>query len=244
MNKLHVLELNFEFNGNKDAIYPVLLTDDKEMVLIDCGYPNFLALIEECAIKNNIDISKLTKIIITHHDFDHMGALGEFKRKYPYIKVMAAKEDVPYIEGEKKSLRLQQAESLYESLSDEEKPQAEIFHKTLEAVENCKVDVGLNHGDILEIAGGIEVVATPGHMPGHISLYHKESKSMIVGDALVLEKGELVIALPKYTLNIKEALRSVEKFLNYDIDRIICYHGGVYNKDIRKALKNIIVDLD
>lgn len=244
MNKLHVLELNFEFNGNKDAIYPVLLTDDKEMVLIDCGYPNFLALIEECAAKNNIDISNLTKIIITHHDFDHMGALGEFKRKYPNIKVMAAKEEVPYIEGKKKSLRLQQAESLYGLLSDEEKPQAEIFHKTLESVENCKVDVGLNQGDILDIAGGIEVVATPGHMPGHISLYHKQSKSMIVGDALVLENGELAVALPKYTLNIKEALRSVEKFLNYDIDRIICYHGGVYNKDIRKALKNIIVDLD
>ncbi|WP_017416469.1 MBL fold metallo-hydrolase [Clostridium tunisiense] len=244
MNKLQVLELNFEFNGNKDAIYPVLLMDDKEMVLIDCGYPKFLALIEECAIKNNIDISNLTKIIITHHDFDHMGALGEFKRKYPHIKVMAAKEEVPYLEGKKKSLRLQQAESLYEALPEEEKPQAEIFHKTLEAVENCKVDVGLNHGDILEIAGGIEVVATPGHMPGHISLYHKESKSMIVGDALVLEKGELVIALPKYTLNIKEALRSAEKLLNYDIDRIICYHGGVYTKDIKRALKNIIADLD
>lgn len=244
MNKLQVLELNFEFNGNKDAIYPVLLTDDKEMVLIDCGYPNFLSLIEECAIKNNIDISNLTKIIITHNDFDHMGALGEFKRKYPHIKVMAAKEEVPYIEGKKKSLRLQQAENLYESLPDDEKPQAEIFHKTLESVENCKVDVALNHGDILDIAGGIEVVATPGHMPGHISLYHKESKSMIVGDALVLENGELSIALPKYTLDIKEALKSVEKFLNYDIDRIICYHGGVYTKDIKGSLKNIITDLD
>lgn len=244
MNKLQVLDLNFEFNGNKDAIYPVLLTDDKEMVLIDCGYPNFLELIEECAIKNNIDISKLTKIIITHHDFDHMGALGEFKRKYPNIRVMAAKEEVPYIEGEKKSLRLQQAESLYESLPDKEKPQAEVFHKTLESVDKCKVDVGLNHGDILDIAGGIEVVATPGHMPGHISLYHKESKSMIVGDALVLENGELSIALPKYTLDIKKALKSVEKFLNYDIDRIICYHGGVYTKDIKGSLKNIITDLD
>lgn len=244
MNKLHVLELNFEFNGNKETIYPVLLTDNKEKVLIDCGYPNFLVLIEECAAKNNIDISSLTKIIITHHDFDHMGALGEFKRKYPHIKVMAAKEEVPYIEGKKKSLRLQQAEALYESLPDEEKPQAEIFHKTLEAVENCKVDVALNHGDILDIAGGIEVVATPGHMPGHISLYHKESKSMIVGDALVLEKGELAIALPKYTLNFKEALKSVEELLNYDIDRIICYHGGVYTKDIKRAFKNIILNLD
>lgn len=241
MNKLTVLKLEFKSDGTKELIYPVLLNDDSEMILIDCGYPGFLTLIEECAIKNNIDLNNLTKLIITHHDFDHMGALAEFKRKYPNIKVMASKGDIPYIEGKRKSLRLQQAELIYESLPDEEKPQAEIFHKTLAAVENCKVDIALSDGDILDIAGGIEVVATPGHMPGHISLYHKESKSMVAGDALVLENGELSIALPKYTLDFNEALRSIEKISNYDVERIICYHGGIYAKDIKRTLKNIIL---
>ena len=41
MNKLNVLEVSFEFNGMTDKIYPVILSDDKEMILIDCGYPNF-----------------------------------------------------------------------------------------------------------------------------------------------------------------------------------------------------------
>lgn len=241
MNKLTVLNVEFEINGIKDMIYPVLLSDENEMILIDCGYPNFLSLIGECAIKNNINLDNLTKLIITHHDFDHMGSLAEFKRKYPNIKIMGAKEDIPYIEGKRKSLRLQQAECIYESLSNEEKPQAQIFHKTLESVENCKVDIVLNDGDILDIAGGIEVVATPGHMPGHISIYHKGSKSMVVGDALVLDNGELSIALPKYTLDMNEALRSIEKISNYDMDRIICYHGGIYTKDIKRAFKNIIL---
>ena len=86
---------------------------------------------------------------------------------------------------------------------------------------------------------GIEIISTPGHMPGHISIYHKESKSLIAGDALVVENGELVIALPQYTLDIEGAKRSIKKFLDYDIDRIICYHGGVYEKDIVKTLENI-----
>ena len=76
-------------------------------------------------------------------------------------------------------------------------------------------------------------------MPGHISIYHKESKSLIVGDALVVENGELVIALPQYTLDMNEARNSVEKLLNYDIDRIICYHGGIYTKNITETLKKI-----
>ena len=41
MNKLNVLEVTFEFNGMIYKIYPVILSDDKEMVLIDCACPNF-----------------------------------------------------------------------------------------------------------------------------------------------------------------------------------------------------------
>ena len=229
----------FSFGDKKDRIYPVILEDENELILIDCGYPNFLNLIESIAINNGINIKKLSKIIITHHDFDHMGALAEFKRKYPNIQVLSSLEDASYIDGSKKSLRLQQAESIYDSLAEEEKEQANYFHKTLESVEPCNVDLTLKDKDYLDICGGIEIIATPGHMPTHISIYHKESRSLITGDALVVENGKLVIALPQYTLDIEEAKRSIKKFLNYDIDRIICYHGGIYENDIKESLKRI-----
>jgi glyoxylase-like metal-dependent hydrolase (beta-lactamase superfamily II) len=239
MSKVNILEVNFSFDGENNTIYPVILEDEKEMILIDCGYPNFLKLIEDVAVSNEIDIKKLSKIIITHHDFDHMGALAEFKRKYPSVQVLASKEDAPYINGNKKSLRLQQAESIYNSLPEEEKEQAKNFHKMLESIEICNVDIHLKDKDYLDFCGGIEIVFTPGHMPGHISIYHKESKSLIAGDALVIDNGDLVIALPQYTLDINEAKKSVEKLLNYDINRMICYHGGIYERDIVNALKRI-----
>lgn len=99
MNKLNVLEINFELNGVVDSIYPVILRDDKEMILIDCGYPDFLALIEDCASKNNIDLDELTKLIITHHDFDHMGSAADLKSKYPNIKILSSSKDEKYING-------------------------------------------------------------------------------------------------------------------------------------------------
>jgi hypothetical protein len=37
-----------------------------------------------------------------------------------------------------------------------------------------------------------------------------------------------------------EAKRSIRKFLNYDIDRIICYHGGEYTGDIKKEIEKIL----
>lgn len=239
MSKVNILKVDFKFNGQINNIYPVILEDETEMILIDCGYPNFLPLIEDVAIKNGIDIKKLSKIIITHHDYDHMGALAEFKRKYPDIEVLASKEDEPYISGKKKSLRLQQAEVIYDSLPEGEKEKAEEFHKMLESVESCNVDKCLIDKDYFNFCGGIEIVSTPGHMPGHISIYVKESKTLIVGDALATENGKLNIALPQYTLDIDKARKSVEKLLSYDIDRIICYHGGVYMEDIKKALESI-----
>lgn len=198
-----------------------------------------MSLVEEAALAKKINIKNLSKIIITHHDYDHMGALAEFKRKYPKVKVLASEEDAPYIDGSKKSLRLQQAENIYDSLSENEKVEADHFHKMLQSIESCNVDIKLKDRDYFDCCGGIGILATPGHMPGHISIYHKESKSLITGDALVVENGELVIAVPQYTLDMKEAQNSVKKFLDYDIERIICYHGGIFENEISDALKRV-----
>ena len=81
-------------------------------------------------------------------------------------------------------------------------------------------------------------------MPGHISLYIRKEKTLISGDALIIKKGKLAIALPEYAVDIKEAQESVRRLLNYDIDRIICYNGGIYDKDIRSSLLGIIRDFD
>ncbi len=239
MNKLNVLKIDFESNGMVDSIYPVILEDNKEMILIDCGYPNFLGLIEEYASKNNIDLNKLTKLIITHHDFDHMGSAADLKEKYPNIKILSSSKDEKYINGKEKSLRLQQAESIYDSLAEEQKEWALNFQKTLESVETVDVDIILNEGDTFDWCGGIEIIETPGHMPGHISIYIRESKTLIAGDALVIENNKLDIANPQYTLDMEKAKKSINKLLNYDIDKIICYHGGVYKSDIKNALENI-----
>lgn len=240
MNRLTVLEIKFDFNGSSNVIYPVVLSDEKEVVLIDCGYPKFLPLIKADAEAKGIDISKLTKIIITHHDFDHMGALAEFKREYPHIKVLSSIEDEKYISGKEKSLRLQQAEAIYDNLPEDQKGNAKQFQQFIESIENVQVDVCLRDKDSFSWCGGVEIVATPGHMPGHISIYIKDSKTLISGDALVVEDNKLTIANPQYTLDIVEAKNSIKKLLNYEIDRIICYHGGIYTKDIKGSLERIV----
>lgn len=240
MNEIFTLEINFHFGNVSNTIYPVILRDEHEMLLIDCGYPGFLPLIKKAAEAKGINLDDLTKIVITHHDFDHMGALAECKEEYPNALIVSSDIEERYISGQEKSLRLQQAEALYDSLPEAEKENAESFHELLRSVQPVNVDLLVKVRDVFPWCGGTEIIATPGHMPGHISLYLKECKTLIAGDALVVENEELCIANPQYTLDMGEAKMTIQKLLGYDIEKIICYHGGIYIGDIKAALQKIL----
>ncbi len=240
MNKVVVINIDFIFNNITNTIYPVILKDDREVILVDCGYPNFLPRIKEAAMGKNIDLNNITKVIVTHHDYDHMGSLADFKNTYPNIQIMASEKEAAYIMGKKKSLRLQQAEDIYDSLPDSLKEGAKQIQKLFSSVNPADVDVILENHEIFPWCGGVEIVPTPGHMPGHISLYVKEFKTLIAGDALVIENGNLGIANPEYTLDMEAAKQSIRGLLDYDIEKIICYHGGIYDKKIKESLSAIL----
>lgn len=240
MSALHLLDIDFTWNGQSQTITPVLLQDERDTILVDCGYPDFIPHLAEAAGRHGIELESVTKLIVTHHDIDHMGSLAALKRLYPGMDIIAHELEVPYVQGIRKSLRVEQAEASLDSLPDAEKPGAESFIRFLRSVEPAAVDRAVSHGEKLPWCGGIEIVHTPGHMPGHISLYLAASKTLIAGDAVVIEEGKLAIANPVYTLDMDAALRSIQLLLNYDIERIVCYHGGRFHGDAGQALRQLI----
>ncbi|GIP35665.1 MBL fold metallo-hydrolase [Paenibacillus sp. J2TS4] len=240
MDKTNLLEIEFEYNGQKQTITPVILQDEYDIILIDCGYPNFIPHLEEAANRYDVTLDSITKLIVTHHDMDHIGSLAALKRAYPHINIIAHELEAPYIEGKKKSLRLEQAELTFDALPDEAKPHAEQFIRFLQSIEPVPVDRTVSNDERLPWCGGIDIVHTPGHMPGHMSLYLPASKTLIAGDVVVIERGKLDIANPKFTLDMVEAVRSVQRLLDYDIDQIICYHGGLFHGIVKQALRQLI----
>ena len=97
------LPIEFEFNGQKQKIYPSLIVTYIDLTLVDTGYPNFLPLIENEIIKSGYQMQNLKNIIITHYDDDHIGSLYDFKTKYPWIKIIASDIESKFISGEKKA---------------------------------------------------------------------------------------------------------------------------------------------
>ncbi|MCP6683939.1 MBL fold metallo-hydrolase [Bacillus nakamurai] len=243
MKSCYPLEIEFEYNQELHSITPVLLQDDNDTILIDCGYRGFINHLQDASARHRMSLHSLTKVIVTHHDIDHIGSLAALHRLYPDISVTAHEREAPYIDGSKKSLRLEQAESTYCSLPEEEKPYANQFIRSLQSVEAAPVHRTVTDGELLPWCGGIRIVATPGHTPGHISLYLPAEKTMIAGDAVVIEDGELNLANPRYTLHMDDAVRSVQRMLEYDICHLICYHGGLFKGNAKKALLRLLRDL-
>ena len=88
------------------------------------------------------------------------------------------------------------------ALPTEQQPAGEAFISMLKGVEPAEVDVTLHGGDVLDICGGCEVIDTPGHTPGHISLYLPAQGTVVTGDAMVLEQGSPAVANPQFAFDL------------------------------------------
>ncbi|WP_019394124.1 MBL fold metallo-hydrolase [Priestia filamentosa] len=225
--KIIELPIEYEFNRQKNYIYPSLIIVNKELTLVDTGYTNFLTLIESEILKNGYEVNNLKNIIITHYDEDHVGSLYEFKEKYPWITIIASEIESKYISGELKAERLVQAEELLENMSNEDIEFGKWFIQQLKNLKPVLINKKVNDGDVI-LDNECRVVATPGHTSGHISLYFPRLKSIITGDAAVKENHELVIANPQFCLNVEKAEQSLIKIKNLKAENYYCYHGGKF----------------
>lgn len=223
--KIVELPIEFEFNGQKNYIYPSLIISGNELTLVDTGYSNFLPLIENEIFKNGYEMKYLKNIIITHYDDDHIGSLYDFKEKYPWINMIASEIESKYISGKVKSERLVQAEDMLVNMSSDEIKFGNWFIQQLKKLKHVSIDEMVHDGDLI-LDNKCRVVATPGHTSGHISLYFPCLKSIITGDAAVHENDELVIANPHFCLDSESAEHSLNKIKNMKADTYYCYHGG------------------
>jgi glyoxylase-like metal-dependent hydrolase (beta-lactamase superfamily II) len=234
-NDVEVLELTMNL-GQPSMIHPTLVWDENEVVLVDTGIPGQLKEIQEAMVQAGVAFERLSKVILTHQDFDHIGSLNAILKVTDYsIEVLAHKEDQPYIQGEKPFLKMspERIKTLLETLPKE---RAKYFLDPITA----KVDRTLNDGEVLPYCGGITVIFTPGHTPGHMSLYLKESKVLIAGDAMVADGGKLLGPREQVTPDMETARKSLEKLTHYDIETVICYHGGVVTEQVNEQIKALI----
>jgi len=237
-----MMELSMNMGGIQSSIHPTLIWDDNNVILVDAGLPGGLPDIKEEMNKTGVSFDKLDKIIITHQDMDHIGGLPDILRESDHeIKVLAHEEDKPYIQGEKRLNKItpERREQLEKQLKSMPEEQRNAMQKLFQNPPTAKVDETLKDEVELPYCGGIRIIHTPGHTPGHIVLYLKQSKILIAGDLLNIIDGELVGPNPQHTPNMDLALKSLQKLTQYDIERVITYHGGLYTENPNQKIADL-----
>jgi glyoxylase-like metal-dependent hydrolase (beta-lactamase superfamily II) len=228
-----VLPLAMEWSGRTIVCNVSLLLDDAHgPTLVDTGVPGQLPAIAAALAEEGLKVEDLRRIIITHQDIDHVGSLHDLAETSG-ARVLAHATEVPFIDGSELP-RFARPELL--ALRPELGVVAKGFRPTA-------VGELLEDGVRLDLAGGVRVVFTPGHTPGHISLYLERTRTLIAGDALVAEEGRLQGPNPQATPDMAQAAQSVRRLAELDVAAIVCYHGGVIADDASGQLRRVAAEL-
>lgn len=164
----------------------------------------------------------LKRIVITHSDGDHVGALAALKAATG-ARVYASAVEAEAIAAGRVSRPLKVG-GLLKLLMGITQP----WFKA----DPAQVDELVAEGQVLPVLGGLRVVETPGHTPGHVSYFAPSAGILFVGDSLVSRGGELH---PSHGMNTWDEARALESVrLQAGLGaRIVCPAHGPFVQDAR-----------
>lgn len=232
--------------GRKDAFVNYYMIQDEisgNWALVDAGLKWSAGPIKKMATEIFGSGSRPAAIILTHGHFDHVGALLTLAREWD-VPVYAHSLELPYLTGK----------------SSYPPPDPSVGGGMMSSMSFLYPKTPIDAGEYVHklpednsIPGFPEwqYIHTPGHTPGHISLFREKDKVLIAGDAFVTTKAESAIfALthinhlsgpPKYfTCNWASAKLSVIKLAALAPEIIATGHGKpMQGEEMRIELNNL-----
>ncbi|SDN76557.1 MBL fold metallo-hydrolase [Alkalicoccus daliensis] len=217
--------------------------ENDDWVLIDAGMPGTENKIVT-EVKYRFRQEKPPKaIVLTHGHFDHVGALVQLAERWD-VPVYAHKLEVPYLTGE--------------ASYPEPDPGVEggIVANMSKHFPTDPVDVS-QYIEVLPEDGSVPYLEgwkwyhTPGHSPGHISLFRESDGILIAGDAFctvkqdelykVLRQTQEVHGPPRYfTTDWTKAKKSVEKLRDLNPSAVLAGHGQpMEGENLAEGLNNL-----
>ena len=199
---------------------------DGSWTLVDAALPLTAGMIRSWAERTHS--GPPNAIVLTHGHFDHVSAAPQLAEEWD-VPVYAHALEFPYLNGEKE----------YPA------PNAAAGGGIMSLLSPLYPKGPMNLAGRLEelqagtsaVLPGWEVLHTPGHTPGHCSLYHAGDRTLLVGDAFCTTKPESFFEAalaqqpelhgpPSYfTSDWAAAQRSVERLASFDLAVVAPGHG-------------------
>lgn len=197
-----------------------LLEDGGEYTIIGGGLtyiiPDVINQLEEMGI----DERKISRLIILHSHFDHVGIVPYFKKRCPWITVCASG---------KARQRLIEPRTIDTIISFNTmlltKPRLQGPEDLLPEAEGFVVDEVLGDGDILCCGDlHLKVMEVPGHSTCSIAVYCPQEKALFASDAGGIFFQDTVFTAANS--NFDHYQQSLEKMAKLDVEVYLAEHYG------------------
>jgi glyoxylase-like metal-dependent hydrolase (beta-lactamase superfamily II) len=194
------------------------------LILVDTGLPGKAGRLAQALRPMGSAVKEIRHVLVTHHHVDHTGSLAALCRETD-ATVYCSPVDAPIVRGDRMPPKLNRA-----------KVSGRVLGPAIERLgpkraEPHTIDHALADGETLPIAGGMRVIATPGHTAGHVSfLLDRDGGILVAGDAAGArgtKAGPPVGAIfGMATEDIAEAVRSFQKLATFDFEAALTGHGN------------------
>ena len=239
--------LQILFPGHEIVPY-IVKEADHDLTLVDSCYTRELPKFERNLNDLGYKIKDIRRIVLTHLHSDHAQAANELKKRISSLsgetRIYAHWIDAAYL-AHRPLYRGPPNLKIYERLFQQYGLRTEDIIEKFGSldVEPTQVDHILNDGDMIK---SLKVVHTPGHTPGHISLYYEDERILFGVDILwnTKESG-LVIPPPDFTLDTETAAISVKRVSKLRFEKLLLAHqtGPLRenaNETVEKAVDEIL----
>ncbi|MET1029399.1 MBL fold metallo-hydrolase [Domibacillus tundrae] len=222
--------------------------ETKEFVLIDAGMPGSADEIVSVSEKYFGANSRPKAIILTHGHFDHVGAIIELVKHWE-VPVYAHELELPFLTGQ----------------TSYPKPDPTVEGGMVAKMSPLfpyePIDLGSN---VLKLPMDETVphlpdfrwIHTPGHSPGHVSLFREKDRTLLAGDAFVTVKQDSLYKVltqkqevngpPRYfTTDWKAAKESVQELASLKPAVAVTGHGlPVIGEELSEGLGKLVREFD
>jgi glyoxylase-like metal-dependent hydrolase (beta-lactamase superfamily II) len=164
-----------------------LLVGDERTLLVDTGLRDMPEqVIAPYLATLGRSLADLDDVLISHADVDHCGGNRALRAAAPDARLLCGEADREWIESNARML----AENYlwYEPYGCGPSPD-DVAFLTRELGGDAPVDVGLTGGETLRLGPDwrVEVLALPGHTPGHLGLWDPRSRAAVIIDAALAD---------------------------------------------------------
>jgi glyoxylase-like metal-dependent hydrolase (beta-lactamase superfamily II) len=198
---------------------PYILVDSDGLTLIDTGMPHSGTKILAYVSSLGKSAHDVKRILVTHSDLDHVGSLAALK-KLTGARTYASQVEAAAIATGKASRQIKRSGFSARRIL------FALLGPFMKAAP-FQMDEILADGQILPVLGGLRVVATFGHTPGHLSFFGPAAGILFCGDSMVTDANGIHGSRPGLTWDDSKA-REAEKKQSALGAQIVCPgHGPV-----------------